>query len=97
MAVLRGPGQAARLVVSGRVQGVGFRWFVVESARDLGLVGWVRNLEDGRVDLWAEGPGEALDALERTVRQGPRHARVERVERSAEIASGEFRSFDVRG
>ncbi len=61
-----------RFVVSGRVQGVGFRWFVRNAARELGLTGWVRNLADGRVEAEASGPPEALDAFERRLREGPR-------------------------
>ncbi len=73
--------------VSGRVQGVGFRWFVLRSARALGVAGWVRNSEDGDVEVHAAGDaarvGELLDAL----RRGPAHAQVRLVdveERSAE-------------
>ena len=67
--------------VSGRVQGVGFRWFVREEARRLGLAGWVRNLPTGDVELVAEGSPEALDALARTIGRGPPGARVELVHR----------------
>lgn len=67
---------AVRLRVEGRVQGVGFRWFVRESARRLGLAGTVRNLEDGAVEIDASGPPDALGALERGVREGPPGASV---------------------
>lgn len=67
--------------ISGRVQGVGFRWFVREEARRLGLAGWVRNLPTGDVELVAEGAPDALDALARTIGQGPPGARVELVHR----------------
>lgn len=63
--------------VAGRVQGVGFRWFVREQARRLQLSGWVRNLPSGEVELLAEGPRDALDALAKAVGQGPPGARVE--------------------
>ncbi|NUQ21327.1 MAG: acylphosphatase [Gemmatimonadaceae bacterium] len=63
--------------IAGRVQGVGFRWFVREEARRLQLAGWVRNLPSGEVELMAEGPRDALDALARAVGQGPPGARVE--------------------
>ena len=65
-----------RLVVSGRVQGVGFRHFVREAARAEGLQGWVQNLDDGRVEVHAEGDLEAMDRFERHLRQGPVGARV---------------------
>ncbi|HJU74858.1 MAG TPA: acylphosphatase [Gemmatimonadaceae bacterium] len=67
--------------VTGRVQGVGFRWFVREQARALDLAGWVRNLPSGAVELVAAGPPGALDKLERALREGPPGARVERVTR----------------
>lgn len=67
--------------ISGRVQGVGFRWFVREEARRLGLAGWVRNLPTGDVELVAEGPPETLAAFARMIAQGPPGARVELVHR----------------
>jgi len=65
-----------RLVVSGRVQGVGFRWFVRQAARELGLAGRVRNLPDGTVEVEAAGPDEALAALRERLREGPPGSRV---------------------
>ena len=62
--------------VSGRVQGVGFRYFVMQNAETLGLTGWVRNLRDGRVEVVAEGPHEALDRLLEALRKGPMSAEV---------------------
>jgi acylphosphatase len=67
--------------ISGRVQGVGFRWFVREEARRLGLAGWVKNLPNGDLELVAEGPPEALDAFAKTIAKGPPGARVELVHR----------------
>jgi len=69
-----------RFVVSGRVQGVGFRYFVVREAEALGLAGWVRNLPDGRVEVLASGEGGPVDALEGRLWQGPPHAHVAAVE-----------------
>ena len=74
-----------RFLVSGRVQGVGFRAFVLSRARKLGLVGTVANLADGRVEVEAVGEPEALDKLESRLRKGPGGARVRDVERQ-EIA-----------
>lgn len=68
------------LVVRGRVQGVGFRWFVREQAQRLGLAGWVRNRADGGVEIAAEGDDASIDALRGVLAQGPRGATVERVE-----------------
>ena len=78
--------------ISGRVQGVGFRWHSQWQAERLGLRGWVRNLSDGDVELWAEGDEQALDALERWLAHGPPAARVERltVSRVAALGYSEF-------
>jgi acylphosphatase len=65
--------------VAGRVQGVGFRWFVREEARRLRLDGWVRNLPSGEVEVVAEGDRDSLDALTRSIAKGPPGARVEMV------------------
>lgn len=65
--------------VSGRVQGVSFRAFTYESATDLKLVGWVRNLTDGRVEIVAQGPAKDLDALLEKVKKGPPGSRVDNV------------------
>lgn len=66
-------------VVRGRVQGVGFRWFVQRTGSRLGLGGHVRNLGDGGVEVHARGPAELLDALEIALRQGPPASRVDSV------------------
>jgi len=87
---------ARRLLVSGRVQGVGFRYFACEAAQVEGLHGWVANLDDGRVEVWMEGDHEAVDRVERKIRRGPPAARVETVERLDQLPSGQFRGFDVR-
>lgn len=82
--------------VTGRVQGVGFRWFVRRHAGGLGLVGWVMNGDDDRsVAIVAEGSGEALDELERLLRVGPQGARVESVNARRGPTSGEFESFGI--
>ncbi|HJR67830.1 MAG TPA: acylphosphatase [Gemmatimonadaceae bacterium] len=69
-----------RLAVSGRVQGVGFRWFVREAARRRRLAGWVRNRPDGSVELEVSGDDGAVREFLETVREGPSGARVDDVE-----------------
>ncbi|MGH9387182.1 MAG: acylphosphatase [Vicinamibacterales bacterium] len=70
---------ARRFLVSGRVQGVGYRYFAADAARREGLHGYVKNLPDGRVEAEAEGEADALERFERSLRQGPSMARVEHV------------------
>lgn len=67
------------LFISGRVQGVSYRYSAMEIATDLGLTGWVKNLADGRVEILAEGTEDALDQFLLWTKQGPRFAKVERV------------------
>jgi acylphosphatase len=86
----------ARAVVSGRVQGVGFRAAAVDEADRLGgLAGWVRNLPDGRVELLCEGPRPAVEALVAWCRRGPRFARVEAVEVDLAPPQGDLPPFGV--
>ena len=86
-----------RYLISGQVQGVGFRWFVARHARSLGLAGYARNLPDGRVEVVVGGPEEALPTLERLLRSGPANAQVDRVERSSEPAAiPAGKSFDIQ-
>ena len=78
--------QAKRFFVSGRVQGVGFRFFAERTAASLGVAGYVKNLFDGRVEVYAIGTAEQMDALREALRRGPRMAAVEQVdELDAEI------------
>jgi acylphosphatase len=74
---------ARRLIIEGRVQGVGYRWWAVGEARALGLRGWVRNRRDGSVELLAIGPDAALDHIAERCAEGPTGARVDRVRASA--------------
>jgi acylphosphatase len=69
-----------RYVVRGRVQGVGFRWFVEREARQLGVAGWVRNNPDGSVEVLAMGSAEQLLALRARLQAGPRASRVDDVD-----------------
>lgn len=66
-------------LIQGRVQGVGFRWFVHREARELALRGWVRNTEEGHVEIVAAGEPEDLAELRTSLRQGPRGSRVDRI------------------
>lgn len=72
--------KSLHVVVHGVVQGVGFREWTRRQADRLGLAGWVRNLPEGTVELSASGPQQALDQLLQALEQGPRGARVERLE-----------------
>ena len=72
--------QARRYFVEGDVQGVGFRFFAERVARQLNLGGYVKNLRDGRVEVYAIGPAGQLEELKRRLEVGPRAARVRRVE-----------------
>jgi len=74
------PIQARRFVVRGRVQGVGFRWFVEREAHMLGIAGWVRNNSDGSEEVLAMGSRDQLSGLRSRLQQGPRAARVDDVE-----------------
>ena len=84
-----------RLLIEGRVQGVWFRDSTRQEARRLGLVGWVRNVPDGRVEVLAEGPEDTVRSLINWCHHGPPLARVSKVQQSAEAWKGEFDSFDI--
>jgi acylphosphatase len=83
-------------VIEGRVQGVGFRYFVLERAQELNLTGWVRNTFEGNVEVTAEGPRTDLEALLMKLRTGPRAAYVTDVTFEWGSAAGEFKNFNVR-
>ena len=88
---------ARRFVVRGRVQGVGFRWFVEREAHMLGISGWVRNNHDGSVEVLAQGTRDQLSGLRSRLQQGPRAARVDDVEESdAKPVSG-LNKFRIEG
>jgi acylphosphatase len=82
--------------VSGRVQGVGFRWFVRSNAARLKLTGWTANQSDGSVKVVAEGRSEALDDLERALKDGPPGSSVDKVNASRTQATGDFANFEIR-
>jgi acylphosphatase len=74
-----------RFEIEGRVQGVGFRYFVRRAARQLGVAGWVRNRADGSVEVLADGPAPALAELELRLREGPPGSRVSQVRRETVV------------
>ena len=74
------------LEVGGRVQGVGFRWFVLEKARELRLAGWVKNRSDGEVEIAAGGDAASLEMLEAAVAAGPNGAQVSHVKKLPALA-----------
>ena len=82
--------------VTGRVHGVGYRYFVLREAQLLGLVGWVANVSDGSVHCVAEGPRDRLEAFVGRLRDGPPAAIVEGVSAAWMAATGTFASFGVR-
>lgn len=86
---------ARRFMICGRVQGVGFRFFVREAAAREGVAGWVRNLPDGRVEAFVEGDADAVSRVERAIHQGPRGARVDAVAVEIEEATGRQTAFSI--
>ena len=81
--------------VHGVVQGVGFRFFVLKTAHDLQITGWVRNRYDGTVEVLAEGSLKKIQALENALQRGPSGARVSEVISEKSQSSGEFENFTV--
>jgi acylphosphatase len=88
---------ARRFFVSGRVQGVGYRFFVEHVARQEGVSGYVRNLPDGRVEALVEGDAMAVARVEAALSQGPRGARVDGVAIEEAVPSGRATGFRIRG
>ncbi len=86
-----------RFIVRGRVQGVGFRWFVEREASTLGIKGWVRNNHDGSVEVLASGSREQLNSLRSRLQQGPRAARVDQVEESEATQQSDMKTFRIEG
>jgi acylphosphatase len=85
------------VIVSGRVQGVGFRWHTAQKARALGLLGWVRNLPDGTVRVVAEGPRRSAESLLAWLHDGPDRAQVDHCEAVWREPTDEFDHFNVSG
>jgi acylphosphatase len=89
--------EARRFLVRGRVQGVGFRWFVEREAHILGISGWVRNNADGSVEVLAVGSREQLLGLRSRLRAGPRAARVDDVEEAEAKPVAGLTTFRIEG
>lgn len=87
---------ARRFFVSGRVQGVGFRYFVQDHAASEGVHGYARNLPDGRVEVFVEGDDESVMRVERAVRRGPASAEVDNVVVEAAVPSGRATGFSIK-
>ncbi|MBZ5543820.1 MAG: acylphosphatase [Acidobacteriia bacterium] len=88
---------AKKYVVSGRVQGVGFRFFVERVANQLGLRGYVRNLDDGKLEAYAIGSEALLEEFQRHLAEGPRGARVTGVEASEAAVNNRYKRFEIEG
>lgn len=86
---------SARIVVSGMVQGVGFRYFVQHHATQLGVTGWVRNLPNGDVEIEAEGSRESVESLILYARRGPRSAVVSNADVRWKEPLGQFERFEI--
>lgn len=95
--VEQGSTQRLHAIVEGRVQGVGFRYFVLTAAQEMHLTGWVRNRFDGNVEVTAEGPRKDLETLIFFLRKGPRGSFVSGVSTNWLPATHEFSRFDVTG
>ncbi len=85
----------ARIYILGFVQGVGYRYFVKSNARKLGLKGWAKNTEDGRVEILAQGPKEAIEKLIKICEKGPFLSEVKSVQIEWEETAEKFQSFDI--
>ena len=89
--------EAKRYIIRGRVQGVGFRWFVEREAHILAIAGWVRNNSDGSVEVLAQGTRDQLAGLHSRLRAGPRAARVDEVEVADARPTPGVNSFRIEG
>jgi acylphosphatase len=87
---------SARILVKGRVQGVGYRYYILRQAQELGLTGYVRNLPNGDVEIVAEGDRQVVEQLIRYAERGPVFAHVNEVQVQWSTGSGQYKRFDVR-
>jgi acylphosphatase len=90
------PPKRAHVFIAGRVQGVSFRYYTQQRALEYGVLGWVRNLWDGRVEAVFEGQEEALRQMVHWCHRGPSSARVDQVDLNWEEPSGSYRGFKIR-
>ncbi|MBP1632925.1 MAG: acylphosphatase [Acidobacteria bacterium] len=88
--------EARRVLVAGRVQGVGFRWSAVAEGERLGLAGWARNLPDGRVEVHAQGDPRAVAQMVEWLRQGPPRAEVARLDAQSVEPDPGLSGFGIR-
>lgn len=88
--------QQVRIIISGRVQRVGFRWSAKNEADQLGVTGYVRNMPDGKVEIIAQGPQAAVEALIAWSRRGPSFARVSNMDVTKLAAQGRYTEFTLR-
>ncbi|MDR1318156.1 MAG: acylphosphatase [Treponema sp.] len=92
-----GAGKAFYIRISGRVQGVGFRYTCRNEACRLGIRGWVRNNYNGDVEVWAEGSAEKLECFLRWLRRGPPGARVDSADCETRQPTGKYQGFGIEG
>lgn len=85
-----------RLTIRGQVQGVGFRFFTYNMASRLGVVGWVRNLSDGSVQIEAEAPDLVMEQFIARLRQGPSYGRVDELKVQQLLGTGGYSRFNIR-
>jgi acylphosphatase len=87
---------AVKITVSGEVQGVGFRYFIARAASELDINGYVKNLYNGNVEIYAEGRKELLDELVNTAKTGPRHSFVKKAEIEWLVFMNKYNNFEIR-
>ena len=87
--------KSIKVTMSGLVQGISFRQFCKENADKFGLKGFVRNLENGNVEVVAEGDHEALEKLTQVLKQGPKHSEVKNINLEEKPWQGQFKEFKV--
>ena len=84
-----------QFIIRGRVQGVGFRYFAIRAARELGIVGTVRNMPDGSVEAIAEGDAEAITKFRLDLERGPSYSHVTGVEEAPRQVTARYRGFEI--
>jgi acylphosphatase len=87
--------RARRWIVSGQVQGVGYRYFARQTAQALGVRGWIRNLPDGSCEVQVAGGGELLQRFQDELRRGPRGARVDDIAEESLVQVPDWQSFQI--